>query len=148
MVQGFPPAKVETLVHDLSGDKTLQLSCRGSHGDLRLTVRIWLGLHSRLRKAAIQITPAHKRPPVIEKNFEGPPVCDPAQDQETLFHQALEWKLNQISAYHMRGSEACDQNRNADRERTAANAKKLIEVTLEKPKYRAKASPSSRAAFV
>ena len=32
----------------------------------------------------------------------------------------------------MRGSEACDQNRNADGERTASNAKKLIEVTLEK----------------
>ena len=32
----------------------------------------------------------------------------------------------------MRGNEACDQNRNADRERTAANTKKLIEVALEK----------------
>ena len=32
----------------------------------------------------------------------------------------------------MRGNQACDQNRDADRERTAANAKKLIEVALEK----------------
>ena len=76
--RAFRRRKLETLVHDLSGDKTLQLSCRASHGDLRLTVRIWLGLHRRLRKAAIQITPAHKRPPVIEKNFEGPPICNPA----------------------------------------------------------------------
>jgi hypothetical protein len=32
----------------------------------------------------------------------------------------------------MCGKEACDQNHNADRERTAANPKKLIEVALEK----------------
>ena len=44
--------------------------------------------HRRVGKATIQITPAHKRPPVIKKNFEGPPICNPAQDQEALFHQS------------------------------------------------------------
>ena len=107
-------------------------------------------MHSRLGKATIQVAPARKRP--IQKNFERPPVWHPAQDQEALFHQAPERKLSQITAYYMRRNEACDQNSNADREPAAANAKKLVEVALEKigavGEYLAKASPSSRVALV
>ena len=49
-----------------------------------------------------------------------------------FFHQAPAGKLSQITAYYMRRNEACEQNSNADRERAAANAKKLVEVALEK----------------
>ena len=103
--------------------------CGGGRGRF---LGVGLDFNRCRRQAKIQITPPSKRPPVIEKNFQRPPIRNPAQNQEALFQHTSKGKLNQISAYHVRGNVACDQNRNADREGTATNAKKLVEVALEK----------------
>ena len=44
---------------------------------LRLFGWVWLGFHDCPGKAVIQISPTYDGPPVVEKDFERAPICDP-----------------------------------------------------------------------
>ena len=54
------------------------LSWRSRNLYLRLFCSVWLGFHDCLGKALIQISPTRDGPPVVEKDFERAPICDPA----------------------------------------------------------------------
>ena len=68
----------------------------------RNTLPIGLSLDRGMREPLVESSPPCQRPPVVQEDFQRPPVRDPAKDKETLFDQALEGRVDKVSCGNMR----------------------------------------------
>src|SRR3990172_8944430 len=88
-------------------------------------------LHRRCRKAAVQIPTARDRPPIVEENFDGAPIGNPAEDEQALLDQPPVRGREKIPRQEMGREEAGSQNCHADGERAAPDPEQLLQLALE-----------------
>jgi hypothetical protein len=96
---------------------------------LGLVHRIRPELYRGDRQTPVQLAPARQRPPVVEENLQRSPICDPTKDEKTLFDQSR--ILDHVSSGKTRRDQACNEDRDTDRERAAADPEQLVEFVLD-----------------
>src|SRR5262249_41372827 len=68
-------------------------------------VSVRLQFDGSLRQPAVEIAPAHNRPPVIEENLDRPPIGDPGDDNEALLEKASDRHLAENARDQLRYDE-------------------------------------------
>jgi hypothetical protein len=93
---------------------------------------VWSQLHFGSRQSPIEITPADYRPPLVEKDFDRPPIRDPREDEQALFDDLAKRTSLQLGRHGLTRDDGKEEDREADNKRSASDAEELLQL---KPDY-------------